>query len=175
MREFNRKVENKEVALVGNATSIFGQALGDEIDNCDVVIRMNAGIIKEPVSQGRRTDILVTSLGIPVEKIGREFRPAIVVWATSKRRLIPRDYRRQGFTFLKHPLWIWAMLRWQLGSRPSTGAIAANYLYNWAKPSSVKLFGFDHFQSGTYYHDREDIGPHNPQAERVLFQRWKNG
>ena len=169
MHAFRKAIDGRSVALIGNARSIFDRQQGPQIDQNDVVIRMNAGFIKEPLCQGSRTDVWVSSLAVPVENVIAEFDPCVVVWATSKRREIPADYGVQEFPFEKHPLLEWARLRWTLGARPSTGLIIANYIYRRCTPSVVNVFGFDHFKSGTFYNETENLGPHKPDPEHNMF------
>lgn len=173
---FANIVAGKKVALVGNAASIFESKHGAKIDNCDVVIRMNAGVVKMACSQGSRTDVLVTSIPINAEKISLDFNPSIVVWATSKRKAIPKSYAEQTFDFCLHPNWIWLGLRLKIGSRPSTGAIIANYLNLKCQPNVVTTFGFDHFVTKSFYQEREDIGPHSAIGEERFFKDlYKSG
>ena len=171
IKTFTKAVEGMSVALVGNATSIFESKQGSRIEACDVVIRMNAGVVKDAVSQGSRTDVLVTSIPLPANQILENFSPSVLVWATSKRGAIPSNYCQQSFDFCLHPKWIWLGLRLQIGSRPSTGAIIANYLSRWCLPSRVFTFGFDHFKTKTFYESREDIGPHSAHGEELFFAK----
>ena len=49
---------SKSIAIVGNASSLLDHSFGQEIDSYDVIIRLNKGFIRNPESQGTRTDIL---------------------------------------------------------------------------------------------------------------------
>jgi hypothetical protein len=61
--KFKDIVQNKSVALIGNALSLYDYQFGEEIDNHDVVIRLNipGNIIykneKELISTGKKIDI----------------------------------------------------------------------------------------------------------------------
>jgi len=170
MNSFQEIVVKKKIALVGNASSIFDFKNGSRIDACDVVIRMNAGFIKNPDSQGKKTDILALSLALNVEDIVKEFNPKLVIWATSKRNLMPQNYKNNFFNFCLHPLIIWFKLRIRLNARPSTGAIMVNYLTKYCDSDKIELFGFDFFKTKTFYNQIHHIGPHAPSKEEKFFK-----
>ncbi len=169
MKNLREMVRGRTVALVGNASSIFEKKRGPEIDSQDIVVRMNAGFVTSPESQGTRTDVWVTSLAVPVEDVENRFNPRIAIWATSKRSLLPSEYRDASFDLLLHPLARWIQLRLSLGARPSTGAIIANYLANFCAPELVTTYGFDHFQTKTFYSNSLRPGPHSASAEAAFF------
>lgn len=171
IRSFQQAVSGKTIALVGNAQSILNSNKGTEIDSCDLVVRMNSGFVLAPECQGSRTDVVFTSIPIPLIDLLSRFAPEIVVWATSKRSRIPNIYNTQNFDFCLHPLLSWWALRIQLGSRPSTGAIAAHFLAASCRPKLVRTFGFDHFKSKTFYETRTDIGPHSANSEEQFFAK----
>lgn len=52
-------IKGKNVAIVGNAKSLFDKNDGDKIDSFDFVIRFNKGFINEPEKQGTKTDMLI--------------------------------------------------------------------------------------------------------------------
>ena len=52
--------EDKRIAVVGNALSLFEQGYGNDIDACDIVVRFNLGCLDLHVKrQGLRTDWVV--------------------------------------------------------------------------------------------------------------------
>lgn len=169
MDYFQKTVYQKKIALIGNASSIFDYKYGSKIDACDIAIRMNAGFINEPESQGNKTDILALSLALKLEDIINSFDPRLVIWATSKRRLMPRDYKNEKFILILHPLLVWLKLRLKLNARPSTGAILANYLTKHCNPAKIELYGFDFFKTKTFYNHKHHIGPHVPSKEENFF------
>jgi hypothetical protein len=170
MNSFQESVLGKKVALIGNASSIFDYENGGKIAECDVVIRMNAGFIKKPDSQGQKTDILALSLALKVGDIINEFDPQLVIWATSKRKFLPQEYKNQkNFKLVLHPFLVWFKLRIKLNARPSTGAIIANYLTKCCNPIKIELYGFDFFKTKTFYNEKHHIGPHAPSKEEVFF------
>ena len=171
MNYFQEIVYQKKIALIGNASSIFDYENGRKIDECDVVVRMNAGFIKKPDSQGKRTDILALSLALKVGDIINEFDPRLVIWATSKRKLMPQEYKNiKNFKLVLHPLLVWFKLRFKLNARTSTGAILANYLANYCNPKNIELYGFDFFKTKTFYNKKQHIGPHNPSKEEIFLK-----
>ena len=163
-------VYNKKIALIGNASSIFNFDFSKQIDSCDVVVRMNAGYIKNHKAQGIRTDILALSLAIAEDDIVKNFNPKIVIWATSKRKMMPKSYKYSTFKLFMHPLLVWLRLRIKLKARPSTGAIVANYIYSKCNPQKIEMYGFDFFKSKTFYNLKHHLGPHVPCYEEEFFK-----
>ena len=66
-------VDGKSVAVVGNASSLFGKNQGAEIDAHDVVIRLNRGFIVDRTQQGSRTDIIGTARPLNTAQIEEVF------------------------------------------------------------------------------------------------------
>ena len=63
--QFEKLIKNKTVALVGPAAYMVGSSFGEEINKCDVVIRINRSyesIDKYPQDVGDRTDVLYSCL-----------------------------------------------------------------------------------------------------------------
>ena len=68
--EFRDLVKNKKVALVGPAKYMTGQKSGEQIDNHDVVVRLNRGyelVDNNSADVGKKTDILYSCL---IERAG---------------------------------------------------------------------------------------------------------
>ena len=67
-------INNKNVALVGPAKYMHGLKLGNEIDNHDIVIRINHLPNKKYYDKiGKRCDILMLTHG-PMHLINRDFK-----------------------------------------------------------------------------------------------------
>ena len=59
LRMVGKKIKGANVAIVGNAKSIFDKAWGKEIDSHDFIIRFNRGFFAKPSSQGVKTSMLM--------------------------------------------------------------------------------------------------------------------
>jgi len=152
------EVKGKKVAVVGNAASLLQQRHGSAIDECDVVVRMNRGLPREPSSQGTRTDILAFSVFEGVKDIYHLFKARYLMWMSPKSR----DAASGDFLF--YDLNRWANLNALLGARPSVGAMVLDFVSS-LDPDGVEIYGFDFKRSLTHYQDRQHIGPHDFFAE----------
>ena len=171
MNKLQQAIYRKKVALIGNASSIFEGNYGIQINSCDIVIRMNGGFIRDTMCQGSKTDILVLSLPLSHDVIKKEFNPWLIIWATSKRKIMPHEYKNKKIELFLHPLWVWFKLRLRLNARPSTGAIIGNYITSYCKTSKIEMYGFDFFKTKTFYNEKHRIGPHSPCNEEVFFHK----
>jgi hypothetical protein len=141
--------ENKSVAVVGNAQSLFDNSYGDLIDSCDVVCRINVGIkVIDPVAQGQKTDVHVFSKWQWIESLNlldynrKNFH-------TSYKG---RDDVNQNIEYF--PLDRYTQLKTYLNlskkEKLSTGFLFLDYIER-SSPLSVSLFGFDWKKTPTYY------------------------
>lgn len=119
---------NKIISVVGNAESLFDKTDGEIIDDAEIIIRFNGGIIKNPKAQGRRTTILAFSLW---NKNVKDFGP-VKYWQT-------RNFKERG------------ELRKTLQTKPSNGAVVLEKLKNEYKGYKVNIFGFDWKETPTWY------------------------
>jgi hypothetical protein len=165
---------SRSVALVGNAQSLLSKNQGTEIDSHAVVVRMNAGWVVSPSSQGTRTDILCLSMDMPLETVRARFGSATVVWMTPKRDLMHSSLRTPGVHF--YPLRCWRGLSSELaGSRPSTGAMAVDLLRRQLGVTDLTLYGFDFKKTKTFYLDKDHAGPHRFDLEEEFVKAVVGG
>jgi len=158
-------IEDKDVALVGNALSIFNEPR--PIDKHEVVIRINKGFPKLLGSEyiGERTDILATSLAIEEKVIKYQYNPKAILWCTPKHELM-NDYLRR--VAIKYPLQGWQVLVDGLQARPSTGFMTFCYIF--ASCKTITLYGFDFWASDNWYTKNKHIGPHSPTKEKEVIE-----
>lgn len=175
--ELQSFLSGKSVAIIGNASSIFNDRLGAEIDAHEVVIRINHGCIKNPVAQGSKTTIWAGSVALNEHEVQEYFAPIYAMWMTPRRRSLPNyspDFRRKLFL---HPVEFWEVLQKEVGAlgdrqaRPTTGAMVINLVVKHCKPSRVRLYGFDFFKTKTFYEKRLPKNkPHDFHAEEVWVE-----
>jgi hypothetical protein len=142
----------RSVALVGNAPAILTQQRGAEIDEHDLVIRMNAAMPypDNAAAIGRRTDFWATARW-DEDTFVRYLSPRAVLWM--KLTLLGTDHYLRAVRVCEekgYPLWRWPAtweqeLRSRLGSWPSTGFRLAWALATKARAAVVDLYGFTFF------------------------------
>jgi hypothetical protein len=153
--KFIKYFENKTIAVVGNAESIFEKNFGNDIDSHDIVVRFNKGYIKNENSQGRKTDIWASSLYIDEINLKKIF-PDIkyVIWLSPKLSLI----KKYSFKFFRkmtiYPLYKWYSLYNKIArNRPTSGAMLLDYLIKSTKYKKIDIYGFDFFKTNTFYNE----------------------
>jgi len=164
------------VALVGSAESLRYSNFGTDIDSFDHVIRINQGAFAalDAASTGLRTDwvfLTLTGRGT-IERLRFLFRARNVSKGVALMSPLRRRVARVDLgVFLPHYPDRWFVeLEERLGSRPSSGAMALDYLVRTMDdPTGLHLYGFDFFATPDIAHGRNNIPNHNPDAERQYF------
>ncbi len=136
IKQFEKLINGRTVAVIGNAESIFSHAFGEEIDRHDIIIRMNRGVIKSPESQGSRTDLWISSCSenlAPEEFVMNHFflnnNIKYWIWMTPKCANVPAYSESLMKRLLLYPFLNWYGLYRKLNShRPSTGAMLIDYI-----------------------------------------------
>ena len=160
----NEDLRDKSVALVGNARSLSHNKFGQQIDEADIVIRINTSPMPNPESHGRRTTWIATSVPIPPAVMAARAAQRIL-WMTSKRKRLPWRLAKCAY-FYMHPAFLHHELIAELGFRPTTGVMVLNLLKS-SPMRSVNIFGFDFFSSLSLSGARTTAQvPHNFEAER---------
>jgi hypothetical protein len=170
LKEFQPLFEGKAVALVGNAQSLFGAGLGAEIESCDVVARVNFGVVRSPADQGARTDALFLATGMGHSVASRLFGCDRFIWVSSKRSTIALGFllRPQSIAFA--PFQDIKQLADRLQARPSAGVVALHLLLDRFGAEEVRLYGFDWKDTRTFYEDRVQRNVHAWEHERELVE-----
>lgn len=158
------ELKEKKVALVGNARSLTEQNYGHQIDDADIVVRINGAPIADSISHGTRTDWLAISVPITKQRL-RELNPKLTIWMTPKRKNFPLHLSRSS-SLAFYPKSSHIALSKALGSRPTTGAMAID-LIMFSDAKKLELFGFDFFSSRSLSGSRkkEDV-PHDFAREK---------
>lgn len=162
----NNFFKNKNIALIGNAKSLFNFRYGTEIDSFDIVCRLNRGVlIKHPESQGTRTD--VWGIGVPkfVDDIVDNiiYKKLIHLSFKSRKEIHPKvDF------YL--PLELVNSLQQKINhTKPSTG-LAMLYYLDYCDPKSITLYGFDWKKTPTWYFEENDYQPHDWKLEEKFVR-----
>jgi hypothetical protein len=176
MRRHKTPWTKGSVALVGSAESLRYSNFGPEIDSYDHVIRINQGAFAtlDARSTGLRTDWVFLTLtgGGTCDRLGFLFRARKVSRGVALMSPLRRRVARVDLgMFLPHYADQWfSDLEKQLGARPSSGAMALDYLVKTMEdPTTLNLYGFDFFATPDIAHGRNNVPNHNPDAERDYF------
>lgn len=150
------EIKGKNVAIVGNAQSLFDHTYGKDIDKADVVIRFNKGFPNNIVSQGKKTTILM--LACDLSKTDIDFYKAKYVLnrsgiASNNAPTISKEDRNK--------------LAQMIGSQPSSGFMAIDMCLT-ANAKSITLYGFDFERTKTFYNPEGYVSPHNYNKEQTL-------
>lgn len=174
--------ENKTIALIGNAQSLFEKNLGAFIDQHDVVCRMNFGVnIIDPEQQGTKTDVWLMHHSF----IPRQFqiRYPKLNFPSSKKfcfKLIHpientkhmyQQYNIPDVEFIDEKILAQNFAGYKEIKIPSTGLLSVCFI-NIFKFAELNIFGFDWKRTKTWYNDQEEDeknSTHNWQAEQRLF------
>ena len=144
-----RRVSGRSVALVGNARSLSSLSLGQEIDSCELVIRLNAAPNQKIGSHGARTNWIASSTLLSPRCL-RALKPERLIWMSPRRRALALVAYGSLLPMSFYPGEWWHMLAARLGgARPSTGAMVIDLIVRLGEFSELRLFGFDLFQSGS--------------------------
>ena len=143
-------LDNKTIAVVGNAESILNKNCGSEIDENDIIIRINKGFIVKKDSQGSRTDILTSSIELGSDVIEKEF-PNLdaYIWLTPKissLRTLPEIAKDKIFFY---PFISWLKLYLKLKTRPTSGLMLIDYILSNVNYKKINIYGFDFFKTNS--------------------------
>lgn len=164
---------HSRVALVGSAQSLLNSRFGPEIDSHDLVIRINQGAFADlkAESTGVRTDYLFITLtggNNPakwrfIRRARRVAKRGVVLMSSKGRTLFRVDLSP---FFLHYPAQWHEQLISHLGHRPSTGAMAIDFLTRtMASADNLDVYGFDFFKTPDIAHGRNQVVAHNPDVE----------
>lgn len=154
------------IALIGNAQSLFNKRLGDEIDSYDKVYRINRGCkIIDSKHQGNKLDFafmsvpkifkdIVPSITVPIMHVSRFSRPT----TECEVSYMPMSSIDSCRKLLDH-------------DRPSCGMMVVNWLLNTSK-DVIHLYGFDFKATPSFY--SKHVGPHDFEKEKQLILKLSN-
>lgn len=158
-------LKDKTIALFGNAKSVL--QVKKEVDtNYQVICRINLGFpYGKEEYLGSETDILFMSMPIDEEQLIK-LNPHFLIWCTPKQNYIT-DYL--NYYALKYPIEAWQTVYDQMKVRPSTGIMALDILSK-SDFKTLTLYGFDNWQSETWYTNKKAPCHHLPSAEKQFIE-----
>lgn len=170
--------ENGLVALVGSAQSLRNSDFGRIIDGHDWVIRLNQGAFAagDARSTGLRTDFVFITLSggggwktaLFLWRAARVAAETVVIMSPKRRAIFRVDMTK---FFLSYPPGWHHELHQRLGARPSTGAMAVDFLLRtMSDTSKLNVFGFDFFRTPDIAHGRNRVVAHDPSVEEKYIR-----
>ena len=163
----------KSVVVVGNARSLLESDFGTEIDQHDIIIRLNKGFVIKPDAQGSRTDMVGLTPELSEAEVAEKFAPGYWLMLIPKMRhyrVFRPAYVRQT---LFYPFRWWLADRILIGRRPSSGFMAISWLLRLGAARSITLYGFDFGVTETYYNPEGYRTPHDFPAEARIVRGWE--
>lgn len=155
--EIGEHIKGKNVAIVGNAKSIFSKKNGKEIDEHDFVIRFNKGFIYDKESQGSKTNLLILACEPTSEEIA-SFHAQFVC----NRSKHYHNLTKYTITNTQR-----ALMKDEIGSQPSSGYMAIDVCFNF-KAKNIDLYGFDFEETPTFYNPEGYKTQHNYSKEKEI-------
>lgn len=155
-------IKGKNVAIVGNAQSLFDKHFGKEIDSHDIVIRFNKGFPNKKESQGEKTSIVM--LACELSKVDIKYYKAKYVIRRSQGYENPADFTISNKD--RH------RLAEKLGSQPSTGFMAIDMCLT-SGANSIDLYGFDFEKTKTFYNSDEYKTQHDYNKEKEIVLNYE--
>lgn len=155
-------IKGKDVAIVGNAKSLFNKNYGKEIDSHQVIIRFNKGFIIKKESQGTKTDILLLAC-----EISKEDRDSY-----NARYIVNRSKNYHNSSDLRISQMDRRLLADKLGSQPSSGFMAIDLCLT-ANAKSITLYGFDGELSPTFYNPDGYVTRHDYTKEQEILKEYE--
>lgn len=154
--------ESKSIAIIGNASYLFDSNYGKQIDNFDVVVRINKGYLNlSNKHQGSKTDVLAYNNYAMIDRHLDLVKNYKLIHMSEKFR-----EKKMIDNIFFYPLKCLQELKKKLNfDRPSTGLMIIDYILG-CNPKSIDLFGFDFKKTPTYYEKSREIEPHNFELEK---------
>jgi hypothetical protein len=163
--EIQNLLKNKKICLLGNSKSILNNQ--KNIDSYDCVCRINKGAPKgREIYIGSRTDILFLATKMKEIDIEKNFNPKFIVWITKNDE---KPSMWANHLVIKTPSEDWCEIKNKLTTLPSAGCNAIYFLIKHIDFHSLDIYGFDFFNTGTWYHNLKNQPWHNGRFEEQFI------
>ncbi|QUS58453.1 glycosyltransferase family 29 protein (plasmid) [Pseudovibrio brasiliensis] len=173
--ELQNDIAGKRIAVVGNAQSLCAKDYGPEIDQHDIVIRINRGAIPHIKSHGQKLSWVATSLDIPKSFVYSQ-QAQRVIW-TSAERSFSLPHWLAKHSDIVYLLKTAELKRYHARAekKPSTGFRLLALLEELGGYKQIDIYGFDFFASPTntnHIEPEKARSDHDYDRENHEIQKW---
>jgi len=166
LTEILQYLNDKRVVLLGNSRSIMNSK--KDIDSFDVVCRINRGVPgKNAECIGTRTDVLFTSTSVSDHFLER-FNAKYILWMTEDQKCM-KDNIKDSVYLTSTEDWRYVRSLIPHFQLPSTGLLVIYFLIKYIDFQSLTIYGFDCFETGTWYHDIKNQKWHAGAYEKNII------
>ena len=152
--DLTKLFKNKNVAVIGNANSLFNQRYGKEIEKHEIICRINQGpLASNSKTHGNRTDVLFYGDPGIITKESLEKITSNTVHILTHTKFANRPMHSDNMFAIsqEHLNRLQSKHNYnKKGQWPSTGLMAVEIILEHI-PTNVSLFGFDWKESPTFY------------------------
>lgn len=163
-------VRGKTVALVGNSSALPGQGRGDQIDDHEVVIRMNLGLPKLISGIGSKTTIWAAAKHWKVQPPDGVQAGVFMKLTALGDQHWPK-FHAQCPNSVRWPADLEAECRAFVGADPGTGIRLLWWLKTKADPDKVTHFGMDCWLTTSHWSGSFNTPNHRPDLELAAMQK----
>ena len=167
--------ENKTVAIIGNAMSLFDKQYGIEIDEHDVVVRLNKAAMLHTnfdvsISHGKRTDVWIFWNAGEYKKLFSEL-PNVKKMHAGHQGRYESNVSAVDFLYPISPNYNNLKLKAGEHNNPTTGFIALDWITS-CNPLKLDIYGFDWKETPTFtdpnrVKDKTCLHDHKTEKEYV--------
>lgn len=169
--------EEKTIAVIGNAMSLFDKSYGEEIDSHDVVVRINKAAMlytKKEVSRshGSKTSVWVFWNTAEYKSYFGKIDKSIKKMHAGHQGRTPNNIHLIDFVYPEN---LYKELKKYSGNHanPTTGLITLDYISH-CNPKLVNVYGFDWKETPTFTDPekkRERLCPHDYPTEKAYCEK----
>jgi hypothetical protein len=170
--------DNKSIAIIGNAKSLFDMNYGNEIDSHDVVIRINRGIEICTRHDGFKTH------GNKVDVWCFNLYSSLENFDNNMKKQLPQTYKRIEMFYNPNnkkidsslPKEYQLEIANQFKNKKVTTGLRTLHLISKFNTREVNVYGFDWKKTPTFYNNRrdiEDVKDHDyPKEKEYCFNHY---
>ena len=155
LREY---IDNKDIAVIGNAKKLLDYSYGNEIDLHEVVIRMNRGFLlasnqNYKVTHGNKIDLLMVNLIHTINNFPSDcFIPYKVIQTTTDN---PKGKLANKVEFSLRDVMMKPLLD-KFAPLNATTGLRVLHLVSLLNPKSVSVYGYDWKQESPTFYGNDD-------------------
>lgn len=173
VQKIDEIIKDKKVAIIGNAQAFYEYEWQEELEQYDVIVRINAGICLTEEQKERTTDRCdiyfdrcSASYATKLDEVNTCETPKLIVVNGSRKR-VQLDYMTLPQAFINR-------CQREVAGIPTMGYRVFRLLQKIGTFSELALFGFDFFNTPDFYDGKTHILKdrnitHKPEKEKLLI------